>query len=213
MSAAAVLIGGGGHARVVAEAARLQGLALAGFVDPEPCEATVRLLGLRRLGDDAVLGTMKGVVAVLGVGSVGVSTTRRAIVERLAGTVGGWATVVHPAAYVSAAARVGEGAVVLAGAVVNAGARIGKHCIVNSGAVVEHDVELGDFALVASGAAVGGGTVIGADAFIGLGASLRDHIRIGAGASVGMGAVVIADVAEGARVRAPAAVLQPARHA
>lgn len=210
MSSSIVVIGGGGHARVVAEAARLQGLVLAGFVDPQPCEPTVRLLGLKRLGDDSVLASMPGASVILGIGAVGVSPARRALVERLSAKGVTWVTVVHPSAYVSAAATVGDGTVVLAGAVVNAGARVGKFCIVNSGAMVEHDVQVGDFAQLATAAAVGGGTVIGDDAFIGLGASVRDHIRIGARASVGMGSVVIADVADDARVRAAAAEVKGA---
>jgi len=197
-----ILIGGGEHGRVVAEAARSDGrYALKGFLDPLPCADTVERLGVPRLGGDEALAGWRGMWAVLGVGGVGLPVARRRLVQQVAGSIAGWAAVVHASAWVSPTAVIGEGAVIMAVAAVNTGARIGAHCVVNTGAVIEHDVVLGDFAQVAPGAVVGGGTVIGDDAFIGLGASVRDHIRIGKGAFVGMGAVVVADVPEGAVVR------------
>lgn len=191
MSIPLVIIGGGEHARVVAEAARAAGLYVAGFVDPKPCEETVARLKLSRLGDEA----LDGASAVLGVGAIGPTAVRRGIVERLAGRVRDWRIVVHGTAWVSPSAELAEGTVIMAGALVNSGARIGRHCIVNTGAVIEHDVVLGDFANIAPGVTVGGGTIIGVNAFVGLGSSVRDHIRIGDGAFVRMGTVVTQDVA------------------
>ena len=203
MSGNLVLVGGGEHARVVAEAARSAGLELAGFVDPQPCRVMVERLRLARLGDDSALSGMPEVWGILGVGAVRVQSVRRTIVERLTPRVAGWKAVVHRMAWISPTATIAEGAVIMAGAIINAGAQIGRHCVVNTGAVVEHDVVLGDFAQLAPGVTVGGGVRIGADVFVGLGAGLRDHIVVGAGAFVGMGATIAADVPEGARIRGP----------
>jgi acetyltransferase EpsM len=202
-----IVIGGGEHARVVAEAALSGGrYRLEGFVDPAPCVDTETRLGLRRLGGDDVLEQYRGALVVLGVGSVGVGEGRRRVVERVGASVSGWATVVHAGASVSPTATLAEGAVVMAGATVNSGARIGRHCVVNTGSIVEHDVVLGDFAQVAPGAVIGGGTVIGSDAFVGLGAVVRDHIRVGAHAFIGMGTVIIEDVPDNGHMRTAGAV-------
>jgi sugar O-acyltransferase (sialic acid O-acetyltransferase NeuD family) len=205
-----VIVGGGEHARVVAEAALAAGWTVIGYTDaaassPGPLAAggagddrvTIPFLGhdgptATRLGADADPPAL-----VLGFG--GPSDARHAAVDAF-GAAAHWAVVVHPAAIVSPSADLAEGAVVLAGAVIGPGASIGRHAIVNSRAVAEHDVTLGDHAHLAPGATVGGGTRIGADAFVGLGAAVRDHIRIGDGATVGMGAVVVADVPAGATV-------------
>jgi len=197
-----VLVGGGEHARVVAEAARAAGAPfdLLGFVDPQPCEETSKRLGLPRLGDDRALAACGDAMAVLGVGTTGAGGVREAVVERVGPRVRGWATVVHGRAWVSPTADLGPGAVVMAGAVIQTGARVGEHCVINSGAVVEHDVVVEDFAHVAPGATIGGGARIGRGAFVGLGAAVRDHVRIGARAFVAMGAVVVGDVAANARV-------------
>jgi acetyltransferase EpsM len=189
-----VLVGGGEHAHVVAEAVRAQRGAfdLIGFVDPRPCAETSRRLGLLRLGDDSDFPA--GAVAVLGVGALGPTSPRLAIAARLESRVAGWAVVVHPSAVVSPSAYLGPGTVVMANAVVQAGVRTGVHVVINSGAIVEHDVTLGDHVQIASAAAIGGGAQIGHASYVGLGARLRDHIRVGADVMIGMGAVVVAGV-------------------
>ena len=196
-----ILIGGGEHARVVAEAAAaMGGMELVGFVDPDPCGETVRRLGLRRLGDDGVLRQHPGAWGVIGIAALGSLAARRGIVERLSPALEGWATVIHPGAWVSPTASVEPGAVIMAGAVIQTGARVGAHCVVNSGAIVEHDVELGAFSHAAPAAVLGGGVRVGEGAYIGMGAAVRDHVAIGAEALIGMGAVVVTDVAPGRRV-------------
>lgn len=210
-----VIVGGGEHARVVADAARSRPdqWRLAGFTDPDGDLAPGP--DLPYLGDDrtfsARLATMRPEdrpALILGFG--GPLGQRR----RTAATFGpdaSWATVIHASAWVSPSAEIGPGAVVMAGVAVNAGARIGAHAIVNTHAVVEHDVRLGAGSHVAPGAIVGGGSTIGEEAMIGLGAAVRDHVSLGDRVVVGMGAVVVADLADDvtvmgvpARVRASA---------
>lgn len=201
MSLRLILIGGGEHARVVAEAVRSAGTAeLLGFVDPEPCAETVGRLGLARLGDEGVLDRYHGAHGVVAIAALANRGLRPSLAQRLGSRLAGWATIVHRSAWVSPTASLGEGTVVMAGAVVQTGARIGAHCIINSGAVLEHDVEVGDFGHVSSGAVVGGGARLGPNCQLGLGAGVRDHVSIGAGVVVGMGAVVVADISEGRQV-------------
>ena len=213
-----VVVGGGEHASVVADAARASGrFHVVGFVDPHGSAAAASALGAPWLGDDRWLAEHPGTLAVLGVGSLGPGDRRARIVERLTSLVGAWAAVVHPRAVVAASATLAPGAVVMAGAVVQPNARLGAHCVVNTAAVVEHDCVVGDYAQLAPRAALGGGAIVGAGAFVGLGALVRDHRRVGAGALVAMGAVVVGDVADGARVagvpaRALASPAAPALH-
>ena len=196
MTTPLVLIGGGGHARVVAEAARSRGVFdVVGYVDPQRCEDTERLLGLTYLGGDEWIKSHNEVSLILAVGALGRTARRREMVGRLGVPDSRWATIVHADACVSPTASIAAGAVVFAGVVVQSGVRLGLHTIVNTGALVDHDVSLGDYAQLAPGAVVGGGTSIGTCAFIGLGARVRDHIRIGDEAIVGMGSVVLNDVA------------------
>ena len=197
-----IIVGGGEHARVVAQVAgsRPDLWELEGFVDPQPCGATQQAMKLVRLGADAdLLPLLSGDATrqvVLGVGAVGATTARRQVVESLHIEAGRWASVIDASARVSPHVRIGRGVVIMPGCLINCGAVLDDHCIINSGAIIEHDVNVGSFAQVGPGATIGGGTVLGVGCYIGLGACLRDHITVGDGATVGMGAAVIASVAE-----------------
>jgi acetyltransferase EpsM len=204
-----VIAGTGEHARVVADAALAAGWQPIGVIGPEAVDVVHAGdapgdAPLPWLGTDADLAARLAEadpadrpMVVLGFG--GPPAARRRVVESL-GASADWATIVHPAAWVSPTATLGPGTVVLARAVVNTGAVIDAHAIVNSGAIVEHDVRVGEHAHVAPGAVIGGGAVIGQDAFVGLGAAVRDHVTVGDGTTVGMGAAVVADVESGVTV-------------
>lgn len=196
-----ILIGGGEHARVVAEAvrSRADSMELIGFVDPAADAALAA--HVRYLGSDAALGEHPDAAAILAFGAVEAWRARAAAASRLSACVARWATVVHSAAWVSPTAAIGAGTVVMAGAVVQTGARIGVHCVVNSGAIVEHDVILGDNVHIAPGVVLGGGVRVGDNAYVGLGARVRDHVDIGAGALVAMGSVVVKNVSDNSSVR------------
>jgi acetyltransferase EpsM len=198
-----VCIGGGEHARVVLEAAlsRPEWFAVLGFVDDKPCAPTLQRLGVPRLGNDerglALLAEIPELRLVLGIGAVGGSGAREAILRRYFDAQARFAAVVHARAYVAPSATLEDGVFVAAGAVVNTSAYLGIHAVVNTGAIVEHDVSLGAFSQVGPGAVLGGGVVLDDHAYVGLGARVRDHVRVGRGAVVGMGAVVTRSVAPG----------------
>ncbi len=199
--ASIVLIGGGGHARVVIDAVRARGehsvqaivdvaARVGESVDGVPIVGTVD--DLARLRGEGAFG------CVIAVGSVGDPSARireaaRARQEGLA-----LLTVVHPAASVSTSATLGEGVFVGAGAVVGAGALLGECAIINSAAVVDHDCSVGAFAHIAPGAALSGGVTVGDRAHVGTGASVMQGVRIGADSVVGVGSAVVRDVPDGA---------------
>lgn len=200
------LLGAGGHAWVVAEAAREAGMAVAAAYDDDPQAPSPA-------GGGRLAGPLEAFIAlpaadrrgwILAIGDL---ASRRGLLERLAAGAGpgdgpgdGAATVVHPRATVSPSATLGAGAFVSAGAVINARAQVGAHAIINTGAIVEHDCRIGPGAHVAPGAVLGGQVTVGEDALVGLGARVRPGIVIARQAVVGAGAVVVADVPAGVTV-------------
>ena len=197
-----VIVGGGEHARVVADAARSREGAwdIVGFTDRASADATALSVEVAYLGDnDTLRDRLRNTPPqerpwlVLGIGDI---ASRRRVAATFPRSTR-WATVVHGAATVSSRASLEPGAVVLAGAIVNPGAVVRGQAIVNTMAVVEHDVLVGRFVHLAPGVVVGGGATIGDGAFVGLGALVRDHVAVGRGVVVGMGAVVVDDIREG----------------
>lgn len=199
-----VILGGGGHARVLVDCIRESRLAeIEGLLDSDPAIHGRMVLDAPILGGDELLGGLAtgGVTHfVVGLGGVRDNRPRMRLFEL--GLQFGLTplTVRHPSAVVSRWASVGPGCQLLPGSIVNAGASLGKNVIVNSGAIVEHDCVIGDHAHIATGARLASGVRAGAGVHLGAGATVRQGIVIGERAVVGAGAAVIRDVAAGAMV-------------
>ncbi len=210
-----VILGAGGHARVVLDALQSQSRwSRFVFLDRDPALRGRLVAGVPVAGDDDDLrhaGENGFSHFIVGVGGIGDNAPRRKLYEK--GLASGLvpATVFHRAARVAASCTVGDGTAVLAGAIVNPDAVIGTNVVLNTGCIVEHDCRIGDHVQVSPGAIVLGGVSIGRLAYIGAGAVLIQGVRIGEGAVVGAGAVVLADVPDGARAVGVPAVATPGR--
>lgn len=203
-----VLVGGGGHARVLLRALRDTGRPVRGYV--APC-ASRDDLALDWLGDDEALlaatdRVAGGVLAaVLALGKHDGGAFRLALQQRYEAFGYAFAPLVAPGAVVHADVTLGDGSVVLAGAAVITGSRVGRACIVNTHASVDHDCALGDDVHVGPGAILCGGVRVGAHTFVGAGATVVPGIRIAPGVVIGAGATVVRDVeAAGVYVGSPA---------
>ncbi len=196
-----IVLGAGGHAVVVVETLRAMGAVIEGAVDPAKTGGEVR--GVPVIGGDGALDAYGagGVTLANGIGSIGDSAARRSAFERFKELGFRFATLVHPAAVITASdVLFGEGAQIMAGSVVQTGARIGPNAIVNTGAIVDHDCGIGAHAHIAPGAVLCGNVTVGEGAHIGAGATLIQGVSVGAESFVAAGALVACDVAPGARV-------------
>jgi len=195
MSAAVIIVGAGGHGRVLADALLAAGRSVLGFVDADPALSRLTCLGLPVLGTDQDLfdGRWPDAVLANGVGGRPGARIRREVQERLEAEGRRFTGVIHPAAVVSRFADVDETAQVLARAVVQVGATVSHGGIVNTAAVVEHGCLLEPFVHLAPGAVLCGDVCIGAGGHVGAGAVVREGVRLGPGVIVGAGAVVLAD--------------------
>jgi sugar O-acyltransferase (sialic acid O-acetyltransferase NeuD family) len=193
-----VIVGAGGHARVLAEIVHLRRqFQLVGFTDSNPQLKGMKILDVPVLGGDEILPGLRsqGVEeAIVGVGSSGDNYPRSLLFERIVRIGFHPALLIHPTAVLSASVEIGRGVAVMARAVVNPNARLGDNVIVNTGAIVEHDCILGDHVHVASGACLSGGVRVGQMSFVGVGASSIQQVSIGEGCLIGGGAAVVGDI-------------------
>lgn len=195
-----LILGAGGHGRVVADAAQCQDAwTRLDATDRDPARCAGSLLpGVPLRPIDAALAA-GGPVHV----AIGDNTFRRR--EAQAAGEHRLATVLHPQASVSAHAQVGPGCFVAARAVVAPQARLEMGVIVNHGAVVDHDTVVGAYTHVAPGACLGGAVVIGTGVLLGTGAVVLPGVRVCDGAVIGAGAVVTRDITQpGTHVGVPA---------
>jgi UDP-perosamine 4-acetyltransferase len=202
-----LVIGGGGHAKVVLEIFEQAGLfEVIGCVTRGPSES--RVLDVPVLGDDSSIpglyssGVRKAFVAI------GDNRARR-VLSKLARTSGfELVNAISPHAIISRRAELCSGIVIMPGVVLNSCSRIGEGCIVNTGATVDHDCVIEDWVHLAPGTTVAGNVCVREGAFLGVGAKVIPKISIGAWTIVGAGSVVIRDLPSGVTaVGAPARII------
>ncbi len=191
-----VIIGASGHGLVTLEAAVAQGYEVAGFLD------SFKPVGLEVLGRQ-VLGSPDDLPSLMrkhhfagGILAVSNNLIRSQVavhVRRLAPAFQ-FVTVIHPRAWVSPTATLGEGTLVLTGAIIHAACSVGEHAIVNTKASLDHESSLGDFASLLPGVTTGGGVRVGEFSCVCAGSTLSHQVKIGRHTVIGAGSLVLEDL-------------------
>jgi len=176
-----IIVGGGGHAKVVIDAIRNEGaFTVKGIVDHAFPKGAI-VAGVEVLGGDEVLqelyasGTRD---AFIGVGTVGRYDIKCACYERLKACGFTLAIVRHPSSVIAADVVIGVGTFIAAGAIINPGVVIGENVIINTGASIDHDCRIGDYTHIAPGAILCGTVVVGQQVHIGAGAVVVQNTQI-----------------------------------
>ncbi len=189
-----LIIGAGGHGKVVADTAE-QSACWSGivFID-DGCLKPSFLLQW------PVLGTSQDILPKLqptqydAAVAIGHNQTRAQWLHKLMVLGFHLPIIQHPQSYISPHAHIGTGTVVFAQAVINIGANIGMGCIINTAASVDHDCRLGNHIHISPGAHLAGQTTVGDYSWLGIGSCTRQQSQIGRHCTIGAGAVVIDSV-------------------
>jgi sugar O-acyltransferase (sialic acid O-acetyltransferase NeuD family) len=182
------IVGAGGYGRVALDVLLASGLGdrVLGFYDDAHAALSGEVRGVPILGDVGMLKSMLSVEPVHVVVAITDNETRLQVANSLRVLGAQFLSVVHPAAYVSEAAVVGDGCVLAAGTVVHPDAAVGSHCFLGPRSVVDRDAEVGAGtwisagAVVGSGARVGARTVLGQNSSVGRKAVVDDGVELGA---------------------------------
>lgn len=184
-----VVIGAGGHARVVVECLRMAGWNVTGCTDPDP---TLRdCAGAPVIGTDDILGSVRNEGISHAFCALGDNCLRDKVGEILTGLGFTLPTVLGPGTIVSTSVQIGIGTAILPGAVVNGYSLIGPFAIINTNASVDHDCVIGRAAHIGPGVALAGDVHVGDRTFIATGTIVIPQRRIGPDSIVGAGSVVI----------------------
>lgn len=186
-----VIIGAGGHGKVVCDCALNVGYTDIEFLDDN--RVVSRVLGFPVAGsvNDAYSYDRDNTEFFVAIGN---NRVRIDLINKLMDKGCMIATLIHPKTVISAFAKVGVGTLVMPGAVINAQAQIGVGAIVNTGVCIDHDCVIGDGVHISPGAILSGTVKVGAGTWICSGAVISNNINIGSGSQVAAGAVVVNNV-------------------
>ena len=190
-----VIIGAGGHSRVVADIAKACGYEKIVFLDDfNTTYAEGKVADYVKYKD--------GYSFVVAIGN---SHVREKIQKQLAEDECEMATLIHPNAVIGSNVNIGKGTVVMAGCVMNAGADIGDGVIINTCASVDHDCVVKDYCHIAVGTHLAGTVHVGKHTWIGAGATVSNNVSICEECMIGAGTVIVKDIKEsGTYVGVPA---------
>jgi len=194
------LLGGGGHAKVLADELISQKISIIAIVGPQ-CDSNSIIFRRIPLISDADFKksvSADGALLINGVGSLPRTSLRQHLYDEYTSLGFGFVQVISSTALVSTSAFLGSGVQVFAGAIIRCDARVGNNTIINTRAVIEHDCAIGSHCHIAPSATLSGGVHLGDRSHIGTGAVVIQGVSIGSDSIIGAGAVVTKDVPDNA---------------
>ena len=194
-----IIMGAGGHAKVVVDALQLYGREILGFVTPDMKIGT-EFCGKKVLGNDEAINHYlpDEVELVNGVGSLPRKNLRWKLADKMRKQGYIFASIIHPDAVIASDIILDEGVQIMAGAVIQSGTKVGQDSIINTGALIDHDCEIADNCHLAPGVICSGGVKIGSNSHLGTGTIVTEFRSIGDNCTVAAGSVVFKDILDNA---------------
>lgn len=193
-----IVLGAGGHAKVVIDAINKSGnYKIAGLVLND--KIINEHYGIKVIGADSDLEHLFKHVcknAIVAVGSIGNPSVRINLAMKLKKIGFRLPSIIHPSAIIAGGVEIKDGTFIAAGSIIGPDSRIGENVIVNSGSSIDHDCIVDDFAHIAPGVFVSGGVHIEERVHIGIGSCIRENVKVGRNSLIGAGSVVISDIPE-----------------
>ena len=181
-----VILGAGGHAKVVADTASLLGYSDICFYDDA-------------FPNKSVLGNTEDFYKKLEqfpavIVAIGNNQTRFEHTLKILELGGKLISLIHPTAYVSKDVKINAGTVIFAQAVVQPGSSLGYSCIINTAATVDHDCQIENAVHICPGVNIAGEVKINNRTWVGIGSCVRQQVSIGSDVMIGAGSVVVANI-------------------
>ena len=190
-----IILGSGGHAKVVADTLKLLGKQVLGFVTNDN-DSLKKILDINILGDDSILDKYSNIDVDLanGIGSIPYDVTRWDVAKRMRNKDFRFPTFIHPTAFISSDVSLDEGVQIMAGATIQTGTSIGMDTIINTAVAIDHDCSIGKNCHLAPGTVCSGGVSIKRGVHIGTGSVIIQNITIGKDTNIAAGSTLYKDV-------------------
>lgn len=194
-----ILLGAGGHAKVLLDILLEQNVKVLGVTIPNPDTESETFCGIPIIGNDDCIKNFdnKAIELVNGIGSVASTKLRRTIYEKFKSLGYRFRNVIHSSAIVSNNSTLVQGGIqVMAGAIINVGAFIDENTIINTRVSVDHDCYIGKHVHLAPSTTLSGGVKIGDGTHVGSGSTIIQGVTIGKETIIGAGSLVLRDIAD-----------------
>lgn len=180
------IIGAGGHGKVAAEIAELNGYSCIHFFDdkyidnyPWPLLGSLNDLIQNHQFYDAVFI------------AIGNNQYRYDNYIKLKDLSLHIPTLIHPSAIISQYASISPGCLIAAGSIIAPFVSIELGCIINTGAIIDHDCIIQEFSHIAPGVKLSGNVKIGRSNWIGVGSTIIQNIELTDNIYIGAGSLVV----------------------
>lgn len=174
-----IIVGNGGHAKVLKEALNLTGETDIIALDDD---------------DEIQKYSIKEVELVNGIGSAGSVQLRASIFAKFKYLGYKFASVIHPTAILSNKATIGEGVQIMAGAIIQTEVKIADNVLINTGTIIDHECVINDHCHIAPGTVFSGNIIVEKNVHVGTGCSVIQNINIGQNSIIGAGSLVYKNI-------------------
>ncbi|MDD3893894.1 MAG: acetyltransferase [Syntrophomonadaceae bacterium] len=195
-----IIIGGGGHSRVLLDILLSKSYPIIAIAEVNPNKKLIRNVPVLDNDDWILRYDPESVNLVNGIGMIPGGTKRYQIYQRFKNRGYCFENIMHPSAMTASDIKLAEGVQIMAGAIVQSGVVINENSIINTGSIIDHDAFIGRHVHVAPGATICGNVAIGAGTFVGAGATIIHGVQIAAACVIGAGSAVTRNVPAGATV-------------
>jgi sugar O-acyltransferase (sialic acid O-acetyltransferase NeuD family) len=186
-----VIIGAGGHGKVVADIAlKMNKWESISFLDDNK--------SIKSLSGFDVIGTIGDALNYKDEAdffvAIGNNAKREALLKEFFDKGFSIVSLVHPNCILGSDVTIEVGTVIMAGVVVNSSTHIGKGCILNTQCNIDHDNIIEDYVHISPGVNLAGTVFIGSHSWIGIGSTVSNNVKIVSCCIIGAGSLVLKDI-------------------
>ncbi|MFK4785444.1 acetyltransferase [Fusobacterium sp. MFO224] len=195
-----IMIGAGGHAKVVADIILQrkkklkEKINLIGFLDDAYKNLKYKeIFGVPILGDLSKIKDFeeKNYEYLIAIGN---NSIREKIAKKYNKLK--YYIAIHPDSIIGMDVKIKDGTVIMANAVINSGSKIGEHVILNTSSVIEHDCIVNNYCHISPNATLCGAIKVGSKTWVGANSVVKQEMKIGENVTVGAGSVVIRNIGD-----------------
>lgn len=193
-----IIIGAGGHAAEIDEyiiysqkKKSNNKIKIIGFLDDNPASYSNYKFSAPFMGSLKDHIVNKGQNYIIGIANI---DYRRLFVEKFKNQGASFITFIHPSAYVSKSANIGEGSIIGPMANIGPNVRIGKYNLINSRCSLGHDTTVGNYNFISPNVCFSGFSIIGDENLFGINSATIPGIKIGNRNKIAAGMIIDKDI-------------------